>query len=123
VAVIKIANEMTLSRQKHIGRSIRSVINYPTVSEFTEEYLRDHPEEIDSFVSVLFEEYAKDGDVATLLSALRIVSRVKGLSASADLSQREVQTLSEDGDPKFGNVNAIMHAMGYWLAPQKLQAS
>ena len=99
------------------------MINYPTVSEFTEEYLRDHPEEIDSFVSVLFEEYAKDGDVATLLSALRIVSRVKGLSASADLSRREVQTLSEDGDPKLGNVNAILHAMGYWLAPQKLQAS
>ncbi len=102
------------------------MINYPTVSEFTEEYLRDHPEEIDSFVSVLFEEYAKDGDAATLLSALRIVSRVKGLSAiaeSADLSWRGVQTLSEDGDPKFGNVNAILHAMGYWLAPQKLQAS
>ncbi len=102
------------------------MINYPTVSEFTEEYLRDHPEEIDSFVSVLFEEYAKDGDAATLLSALRIVSRVKGLSTmaeSADLSQREVQTLSEDGDPKLGNVNAILHAMGYWLAPQKLQAS
>ena len=102
------------------------MINYPTVSEFTEEYLRDHPEEIDSFVSVLFEEYAKDGDVATLLSALRIVSRVKGLSAiaeSADLSRKRVQTLLEDDDPKFGNVNAILHAMGYWLAPQKLQAS
>ena len=102
------------------------MINYPTVSEFMEEYFRDHSKEIDSFISVLFEEYAKDGDAATLLSALRIVSRVKGLSAraeSADLSPRGAQTLSEDGDPKFGNVNAILHAMGYWLAPQKLQAS
>jgi probable addiction module antidote protein len=126
VAVIKIANKMTLGRQKLIGRSIKSVRNYPTVSEFTEEYLRDHPEEIDGFVSVLFEEYAKDGDAATLLSALRIVSRVKGLSAlaeNADLSRGGVQTLSEDGDPKLGSVNAILHALGYWLAPQKLQAS
>ncbi len=35
------------------------MINFPTVSEFTEEYLRDNPEEIDSFVSVLFEEYGE----------------------------------------------------------------
>jgi len=103
------------------------VINYPTLDEITEEYLRKHPEEIDSFVSVLFEEYAQDGDTAALLSALRVVSRVKGVSLTAenaDMSQRAVQqALSEDDDPKFGNVNAIMHAMGYRLVPQKLQAS
>jgi probable addiction module antidote protein len=93
------------------------VRNYPTLDEITEEYLREHPEEIDSFVSVLFEEYAQDGDTAALLSALRVVSRVKGVSFIAEntgMSRRGVQkALSEDGDPKFGNVNAIMHAMGY----------
>lgn len=101
--------------------------SYPTLSEVIEEYLRDNPEEIDSFVSVLFEEYAQDGDTAALLSALRIVSRVKGISLTSEIagiSQTRVQkALSEDGDPKFGNVNAIMHAMGYRLVPQKLQAS
>ncbi len=30
---------------------------------------------------------------------------------------------SEDGHPKFESVNVIMHAMGYRLAPQKLQTS
>ena len=99
--------------------------NYETLSEITEEYLRNNPEEIDSFISVLFEEYAQDGDTAALLSALRVVSRVKGLSSIAEdagMSRRGVQkALSEDGDPRFGNVNAIMHAMGYWLAPHKLQ--
>lgn len=101
--------------------------NYPTLSEIIEEYLREHPEEIDSFVSILFEEYAQDGDTAALLSALRVVSRVKGVSSiaeSAGMSRRGVQkALSEDGDPKFESVNAIMHAMGYRLVPQKLQAS
>ena len=99
--------------------------NYETLSEITEEYLRNHPEEIDSFISVLFEEYEQDGDTAALLSALRVVCRVKGLSSIAEdagMSRRGVQkALSEDGDPRFGNVNAIMHAMGYWLAPHKLQ--
>jgi len=99
------------------------VRNYPTLDEIIEEYLRKHPEEIDSFVSVLFEEYAQDGDIAATLSALRVVSRVKGVSLtteSAGMSQRGVQ---QDGDPKFGDVNALMRAMGYRLVPQKLQAS
>jgi DNA-binding phage protein len=100
------------------------VINYPTLDEIIEEYLHEHPEEIDSFVSVIFEEYAQDGDTAATLSALRVVSRVKGISLtaeSADTNHRDVQqALSEDGDSKFGDVNALMHAMGYWLVPQKL---
>jgi predicted nuclease with TOPRIM domain len=33
---------------------------------------------------VLFEEYAQDGDTATLLSALRVVSRVKGVRFIAE---------------------------------------
>ena len=101
--------------------------NYRTLDEITEEYLRKHPEEIDSFVSVLFEEYAQDGDIAATLSALRVVSRVKGISLTTDIagmSQKGIQQApSEDNDPKFGDVNAIMHAMGYRLVPQKLQAS
>ncbi|HEX3641620.1 MAG TPA: addiction module antidote protein [Ktedonobacteraceae bacterium] len=99
--------------------------NYRTLSEITEDYLRNHPEEVDNFVSVLFEAYAQNGDTAALLSSLRVVGRVKGISLIAEnsgLSRKGVQkALSEDGNPKFESVNAIMHAMGYRLAPQKLQ--
>jgi DNA-binding phage protein len=120
----KVANKTTFEKQNPIGRSITIVINYPTLDEIIEEYLREHPEEIDSFVSVLFEEYAQDGDTAATLSTLQIVSRVKGVSLtmeSAGTNQRDAQqALSEDGDSKFGDVNALMHAMGYWLVPQKL---
>jgi probable addiction module antidote protein len=101
------------------------VRNYRTLSEITEDYLRNHPEEVDNFVSVLFEAYAQNGDTAALLSSLRVVGRVKGISLIAEnsgLSRKGVQkALSEDGNPKFESVNAIMHAMGYRLAPQKLQ--
>jgi DNA-binding phage protein len=82
--VTKVANKMTFGKQNSIGRSITSVTNYPTLSEITEEYLRNHPEEIDSFVSVLFEEYAQDGDTAALLSALRVVSCVNGVRLIAE---------------------------------------
>src|SRR2546421_330128 len=97
---------------------------YRNIDDVTEEYLRNHPDEIDDYVTNLFEEYAKDGDTAALFSSLRIVCRIKGVSLVAEtsrLSRKGVQkALSEEGNPKFESVNAILHAMGYWLAPQKL---
>ena len=97
---------------------------YRTIGEVEEQYLRDHPEEVDDYISVLFDEYAETGDTATLLSSLRVVSRVKGVSRIAEtsgLSRKGVQkALSENGNPQFGSVNAIMHAMGYRLTPQKI---
>jgi probable addiction module antidote protein len=98
--------------------------SHRTISEVEEQYLRDHPEEVDDYVAILFDEYADDGDTAALLSSLRVVSRVKGLSKIAEasgLSRKGVQkALSENGNPQFGTVNAMLRAMGYRLAPQKL---
>ena len=98
--------------------------DYRTIDDITEEYLRDHPDELDDYITELFEEYAQDGDTATLLSSLRVIGRVKGVSYIAEtsgLSRKGVQkALSEDGHPKFESVNAILHAMGYRLVPQKL---
>ena len=98
------------------------MIKYRTFDEVTEEYFCNHPEEMDCFVSVLFEEYAQDRDTATLLSGLRVVCRVKGVSVIAEtsgLSQEEVQgVFSEGGNPTFASVSAIINALGYWLAPQ-----
>jgi len=98
--------------------------NYRTIGEVEEEYLRNHPEEVDDYVNILFDKYAESGDTASLMSSLRVVSRVKGVSKIAEesgLSRKGVQkALSENGNPQFGSVNAIMHAMGYRLTPQKL---
>ena len=54
--------------------------DYRTIDDITEEYLRDRPDEVDDYINELFEEYAQDGDTATLLSSLRVISRVKGVS-------------------------------------------
>jgi probable addiction module antidote protein len=101
--------------------------NHRTISEVEEEYLRKHPDEIDDYITVLFDEYAESGDAAALLSSLRIVGRVKGVSQIAEasgLSRKGVQkALSENGNPQFSSVNAILNAMGYRLAPQKLMSS
>ncbi len=98
--------------------------NFRTIGEVEEEYLRNHPEEIDDYITVLFDEYAESGDTSSLLASLRIVGRVKGVSHIGEVSglsrQGVQQALSENGNPQFSSVNAIMHAMGYRLTPQKL---
>ena len=98
--------------------------SYRTIGEVEEEYLRNYPEEVKAYLTVLFEVYAQDRDTASLLSSLRVVSRVLGVSRIAEaygLSRKGVQkALSEAGNPQFESVNAIMHSMGYRLAPQKL---
>jgi probable addiction module antidote protein len=97
---------------------------YRAIGEIEEEYLRNHPDEVDDYITVLFDEYAETNDTAALLSSLRVVGRVKGVSRIAEvygLSRKGIQkALSENGNPQFGSVNAIMHAMGYRLSPQKL---
>jgi probable addiction module antidote protein len=107
-----------------IQGSRENMRNYRTIDDVTEEYLRNHPEEVDDYINELFEEYAQDGDTAALFSSLRVISRVKGVSSIAEssgMSRKGVQkALSEEGHPKFESVNAILHAMGYRLAPQRL---
>ena len=97
---------------------------YRTFDQVEEEYYREHPLEIDSFLTVIFEEYAKNNDTGALLSALRMISPVKGVTATAEVagvSRKKLQkALSEQENPLFENVNAILHAMGYQLVPQAL---
>ena len=96
-----------------------------TLDEFEEEYYREHPDEIEGYLKVCFEEYAKDQCTPALLSSLRMVARVKGISAiaeEAEMTRNGVQkALSEDGNPRFENINAIMQAMGYRLIPEKFE--
>lgn len=98
--------------------------NYRTLNEVTVEYFTRHPEEIDDFLTEIFADYAQDGDSATLLSALRIVARVKGVSnmaAEVGMSRQGLQkALSTEGNPRLDSINAIMRAMGYQLMPHRL---
>jgi probable addiction module antidote protein len=99
--------------------------DYRTLDEVTVEYFSQHPEEIDVFLNETFADYAQDGDSATLLSALRIIARVKGVSTMAEevgMTRQGLQkALSAKGNPRLDNINAIMRAMGYQLMPHRLE--
>lgn len=98
--------------------------NYRKFDEFEESYFRDHPEEIDDYINLIFEEYAEDGNTGALLASLRVLSRVKGVSKIAEetgISRKGIQkALSENGNPALSSINAILNSMGYRLSPQKL---
>jgi probable addiction module antidote protein len=96
-----------------------------TLNEVSEEYYREHPDEIEGYLKVCFEEYARDGATSALLSSLRMIARVKGISTLAEetgMTRNGVQkALSEEGNPRFENINAIMQAMGYRLISEKFE--
>lgn len=98
---------------------------YRSLDEVSEEYYREHPEEIDSYLTTAFEEYAKDDCAPALLSSLRMIARVKGISTIAEetgISRNGIQkALSEQGNPRLENINSIMRALGYRLALQKIE--
>lgn len=97
---------------------------YRTFDQVEEEYYREHPEEIDSFLTITFEEYAKDNDTGALLSALYMISRAKGVTATAEAAGTSLEGLQKvSPEPEkllFENVNAILQTMGYQLVPRAL---
>lgn len=100
---------------------------YRTFDETQEDYYRSHPEEIDGYLQEVFEEYARDGCTPALLTSLRMIARVKGVSALAlesGITRNGIQkALAEDAKPGFATISAIMKAMGYGITIQKLDPS
>jgi DNA-binding phage protein len=86
---------------------------YRTFDQLEEQYLLDHPDELDDYVTTIFEEYAETDDVETLFNSLQTVSRVKGINKQATL---------ESHNPPFSSINSMMHKMGYRLTAQKISS-
>lgn len=97
-----------------------------TLDNIEEDYFRKHPREIGAYLNEIFDEYAHDGDSSALLASLRIVAKVKGISALAEktgMTRQGIQkALSSKGNPRLDNINSIMHALGYSLIPKKLRS-
>lgn len=98
--------------------------SYRSFRAIEEDYFRDHPEEIGPYIDEIFDAYAEDGNSAALLASLRVIAKVKGITNLAEatgMTRQGIQhALSSKGNPRFDNVNAIMHALGYRLAPEKI---
>jgi probable addiction module antidote protein len=100
------------------------VIEKIPLGDVTVEYFTQHPDEIGAFLVEIFADYAVDGDSAALLSALRVIARVRGISTMAaeiGMSRQGLQkAISARGNPRLDAINAIMRAMGYQLIPHRV---
>ena len=98
---------------------------YRTLDHIEEDYFRKHTREVDAYLTEIFDDYAREGDSAALLASLRVIAKVKGISALAEqtgMTRQGLQkALSSNGNPRLDNINSIMHALGYRLMPKKLQ--
>lgn len=92
-----------------------------SVEEVHADYLKAHPDDIDGFLTMAFEDYAQDGDSVVFLTQLRTIARAKGISQMAKeigMSRQGLQkALSDKGKPAYENINAIVNSMGYKLMP------
>jgi len=84
---------------------------YRTLDEIEEGYFRDHPEEIAPYIEEIFDEYARDGNSAALMTSLRIIAKVEGIQC----------TFPDKASPGLDDVNTILKMLGYRLAPEPLK--
>lgn len=98
---------------------------YRTLDHLEEDYFRKHPDEVDTYLTEIFNAYAEDGNSAALLASLRVIAKVKGISSLASVTgmtrQGLQKALSTKGNPRLDNINSIMHALGYRLYPERLE--
>ena len=51
-----------------------------TIDQFTEDYFCAHPEEIDEYLTEIFQDFAEDNDPGALLASLRVLAPVRDVS-------------------------------------------
>jgi DNA-binding phage protein len=54
-----------------------------TLNEVTEAYFRDRPEEIDDYLTEIFQDFAEDRDNDALFASLRVLDRVRSVGDMA----------------------------------------
>lgn len=96
---------------------------FRTLDDFEEDYFRQHPEEIESYLREIFEEYAQDEDSGALLSSLKIIVKIKGIT-NTNTSENNLQSpVVEEANPPFEKINTMMKLLGYYLIPIPLSSS
>ncbi|MCW5317602.1 hypothetical protein GTQ43_28500 [Nostoc sp. KVJ3] len=68
---------------------------FKTLDEVEKDYFRKHPEEIDDYLTEIFQEYAEDNDSGALLASLRVVARIQRISEIAERrANRQFETVT-----------------------------
>jgi probable addiction module antidote protein len=75
-----------------------------------------NPEQAQEYLNAAFEDYFQSNDLGPLLLAIRDIAETKGMAVLAKQThlnrQSLYKSLSEEGNPSFGTICAILKMMG-----------
>ncbi len=93
--------------QNDIGRSIKTMAKRKlrTFDQVEEKAYREHPDEIESYLKVCFEEYKRSGATSALLSSLRISTPRKRDFNLGGRNRNDLDWDDNAGDSDFAGFN------------------
>ena len=100
--------------------------NYRNFKDYHIEQLTDL-EEARAYLALALEDYEEDRDIEDFLLAIRDVAEAQGglgkLAKETNLNRQNLyKALSEEGNPRLETVGAILHALGFRLSVEPLEA-
>ena len=100
--------------------------NYRNFRDYHIEQLKD-PEEARAYLALALEDYEQARDIEDFLLAIRDVAEAQGglgrLAKETNLNRQNLyKALSEEGNPRLETVGAILHALGFRLSVEPLEA-
>jgi len=76
---------------------------FRTLDDVEADYFRSNPDEVDAYIDEIFEEYAQTADSTALLTSLRTIAKVRGITELAEqigITRQGLQkALSGKGNP------------------------
>ena len=99
-------------------RRLKRLREYQDFHKTMIENLRKHPEDIETYLEVVLEDYEKERDTEAFLLALRTITEAKEsmttLAEKTKLSRQALyKALSPKGNPRLDTIWAILNALGY----------
>ena len=105
-----------VNKLKLAANQLKKLANYADFEEESARELKNNPTAQKNFLRVALEEYAQDGNQKTLLRALGLVLRARGMSKSArkvGVSRNALYTgFSVNGNPRLDTFLGALHTVG-----------
>ena len=106
---------------------MKKLSNYKNYDDWAVDILKSSKTRTDNFLKLALAEFEKDGDVATLLIALRQVAQAKGgisqLSNKTKIARESLYNiLSKNGNPTLTTFKTVIDALGYKMVLKHSEA-
>ena len=80
------------------------------------------------YLQLAVDEFEADGDVEAFLTALRSVAQAQGgiarLAEKTGINRQHLyKALSENGNPQLGTLSSILHALGFRIRLEDVEAN